>query len=309
MRVRSGVVEVAGVRSPYIESGCRRAEDAVVFVHGNPGSSRDWAAAVRETGQFARALALDMPGFGRASKPRDFDYTVEGYARHLAATLDHLGIRRAHLVLHDFGGPWGLAWAAAHPDAFASVVLINIGVPLDYRWHAAARVWQTPVIGELAMALTTRPAFRLALRRGNPRGLPTAFVDRMYRDFDWGTRRAVLKLYRSARDVDGQGRRLAEAIRPLNRPALVIWGRQDPYVPVELAERQREVFPRMEIAVLEDSGHWPFMDNLESVARTLIPFLRDVTENGQYPRPATLSSNVDQPITTWNIDPEARSAR
>lgn len=274
MAIGSGSVEVAGVRSPYIEAGPHQSEEAVVFVHGNPGSSMDWTDLVQETGRFARALALDMPGFGNASKPEDFDYTVEGYARHLGAALDQLGVRHAHLVLHDFGGPWGLVWAIAHPEAFASVTLINIGVPIDYEWHAAARVWQTPILGELAMALTNRPAFRLLLRRGNPRGLPPDFVDRMYDDFDRHTRRAVLRLYRSARDIDNQGRQLAEALRPLDRPALVIWGSQDPYVPASLAERQREVFPGAEIVLLDDSGHWPFIDNPEGVARALLPFLR-----------------------------------
>jgi len=275
----------------------REAGEAVVFVHGNSGSSRDWTALVRETGQFARAVALDMPGFGRASKPRNFDYTVDGYARHLAGALDQMEIRRAHLVLHDFGGPWGLAWAASHPDALASIVLIDIGVPLGYRWHSAARIWQTPVLGELAMALTTGPVFRLAFRRGNPRGVPPGFVERMYRDFDRGVRHAVLRLYRSARDVAREGQRLAEALRPLDRPALVIWGGQDPYAPVDLAERQREVFPDAQLAILDDSGHWPFIDDPEGVMRSLLPFLRVVTGQsleGHEPLPHI----PRQPITT-----------
>jgi pimeloyl-ACP methyl ester carboxylesterase len=53
---------------------------------------------------------------------------VPGYAAHLGRCLEALGITRAHLVLHDFGGPWGLAWAATHPAAFASATLVNIGI-------------------------------------------------------------------------------------------------------------------------------------------------------------------------------------
>ncbi len=97
--------------------------EAVVFVHGNPGSSRDWQTLAAAVAEFGRAVALDMPGFGRADKPREFDYTVPGYARHLAGALTELGIRRAHLVLHDFGGPWGLSWEAGHPQEFASATL------------------------------------------------------------------------------------------------------------------------------------------------------------------------------------------
>ncbi|MDP8953075.1 MAG: alpha/beta fold hydrolase [Actinomycetota bacterium] len=77
----------------------------MVFSHGNPGSSRDWERLSSRAGEFGRAVAPDMPGFGRADKPEDFDYTVEGYARHLDGVMVELGIRRAHLVVHDFGGP------------------------------------------------------------------------------------------------------------------------------------------------------------------------------------------------------------
>jgi pimeloyl-ACP methyl ester carboxylesterase len=146
---------------------------------------------VERTGAFARAVAWDHPGFGQADKPAGFDYTVQGYA-HLGRCLDALGITRAHLVLHDFGGPWGLAWAATHPDAFASATLINIGILPGYHWHYHARIWRAPVLGELFNATTTRTGFGLLLRHGNPRGLPQPFVDRMYTDLDRGTKRAIL---------------------------------------------------------------------------------------------------------------------
>jgi pimeloyl-ACP methyl ester carboxylesterase/flavin-dependent dehydrogenase len=276
--LRTGNVSVAGVRSPIIEAGPEDADEAVVFVHGNPGSSLDWVELVQAVGAFGRAVALDMPGFGRADKPRDFDYTVDGYARHLAGALGELGVRRAHLVLHDFGGPWGLTWAIAHPAAFGSVTFINIGVLLDYRWHYLARIWRTPLVGELFMATATRPGFRLLLEHGNPRGLPRTFVDRMYDDFDRGTRRAVLKLYRATSDPAATSRQMAEALRQMSRPALVVWGKHDPYVPVALAERQREVFPGAEVVILKGSGHWPFADDPEGVKRAVIPFLRRVME-------------------------------
>jgi pimeloyl-ACP methyl ester carboxylesterase len=225
-------------------------------------------------GTFGRAVALDMPGFGHADKPADFDYTVEGYARHLGGALEALGIRRAHLVLHDFGGIWGLAWAVDHPEAVGSVTLINTGVPLDYRWHYLARIWQTPLLGEIFMATTTRLGFRLLLKHGNPRGLPRPFMDRMYDDLDGGTRRAILRLYRATRHVADLGRRQADALRGLDRPVLVLWGEHDPYLPLALAERQREVFPNMQLGVLEHSGHWPFADDPEGVAERVVPFLR-----------------------------------
>jgi pimeloyl-ACP methyl ester carboxylesterase len=264
---------VDGVRSPVTDIG-PRAGEAVVFVHGNPGSRLDWSELGAATSQFARAVALDMPGYGQADKPADFDYTVAGYARHLTGALDQLGISRVHLVLHDFGGPWGLAWAAGHPDRIGSLTLINIGILPGYRWHYLARIWRMPVVGEIFMATATRPGFGLLLSHGNPRGLPKAFIDRMFADFDRGTRRAVLRLYRATSDLDRLSRIAKDALSGLQVPVLVVWGKRDPYVPVRYAERQREWFPNAEVTVLEDSGHWPFADNPKAVADAVIPFLR-----------------------------------
>ena len=214
-----------------------------------------------------------MPGFGHADKPEGFDYTVEGYAQFLGSMLDQLAIDRAHLVLHDFGGPWGLQWAADHPQRLASVVLINTGVLLDYSWHYLARIWRTPVAGEVFQATTTRSGLRTALRHGNPRGLSRAFIDRMYDDMDAGTSRAILRLYRATDDPAATGRRQADALAPRNRPALVIWGAHDPYLPVGLAQRQREAFPNAELAILDDSD-WPCADDPDAVGRLVERFLR-----------------------------------
>lgn len=284
---RAGEIVVAGVRSPMLECGPADAEEAVVFVHGNPGSSRDWEALLRRAGELARAVAVDMPGFGRADKPEEFEYTVHGYARHLDLVLEALGIRRAHLVLHDFGGPWGLAWGASRPDRLASVTLINTGVLLGYRWHYLARIWRTPVVGELFQATATRPAFHLLLKHGNPRGLPRPFVDRMYDDYDAGTRRAILRLYRATHDLGAAGAALAAVLRPLRYPALVVWGKHDPYIPVRYAGRQREVFPDASIVILDGSGHWPFADDPARVADALVPFLRQqLRRRPGHPTPA-----------------------
>lgn len=139
-------IAVGDIRSPVLARGPVDAREAVVFVHGIFGSKEDWADLMGRLPQEVRAVAPDMPGYGAASRPSDFDYTVEGYSRHLAACLDQLGVDQADLVLHDFGGLWGLAFATAHPDRVRSFTLINAGiVDDDYRWHKWARVWQTPV--------------------------------------------------------------------------------------------------------------------------------------------------------------------
>jgi pimeloyl-ACP methyl ester carboxylesterase len=271
--VQTRTATVAGVRSPVLCAGPEDATEVVVFVHGNPGPPDDWRPLVGKVGEFARALAPAMPGYGDADKPADFDYTITGYARHLDGVLRELGVQRAHLVLHDFGGPWGLTWAAANPDAFASVALINTGVSLNFKWHRLARIWRTPVLGELAMLTTTRGGVRVLAGRENPRLGPEA-LDRLYEIYrPWGTKRAVLKLLR-ATPPEAMAAPHA-AMRELDRPTLVLWGTTDAYTSWRGAERQRESFPSARIELLEGLGHWPFLEDPGRVNESLLPFLRE----------------------------------
>ena len=269
-------LKIEGVRSLVRFSGRTEGEEAVVFLHGNPGSSEDWLDLLAATGEFSRAIAPDMPGFGKADRPRNFDYTVAGYARHLARLLRELGIARVHLVLHDFGGPWGLAWAAEHREAVASLTLINIGLLPGYRWHKYARIWRTPVLGELFQLSATRPAFRFVINADNPKRLPDKFVDRMFDDADWGMKRAVLKLYRATSDFDGMAQQLGDALKPLALPTLVIWGDGDGYLSVSYADVQKRYFDA-EVHIMPGCGHWPMIDEPDRVRELLVPFLRRQT--------------------------------
>jgi pimeloyl-ACP methyl ester carboxylesterase len=267
-------VAAAGVESRLVQAGPREAGEAVVFLHGNPGSCDDWvrlAGAVGDTG--LRAVAFDLPDFGETVAPPGFEHTAPGYAAWVAEALGALGIERVHLVLHDFGGPIGLIWAAMNPDALASVTLIDTGILPGYKWHRLARIWRTPVLGEIFQATATRGAFRRLLNRNEPRGLPREFVDEMYDHYDRRTRRAVLKLYRATDDPGSAGEAFAELIAPRDIPGLVIWGEHDAYLPASFASRQRQAFPSAEVHVLPGSGHWPFADAPETVERLLVEFL------------------------------------
>jgi pimeloyl-ACP methyl ester carboxylesterase len=270
-------LEAGGTATRLLEAGPAAAEEAVVFVHGNPGSADDWEAlAAVAAGTGLRALAFDLPDFGETAAPAGFEHSPPGYAEFLGQALEALGVRRAHLVLHDFGGPIGLLWTATNPDALASVTLIDTGVLPGYRWHRLARIWRTPGLGELFQATATRGAFRRLLDRGEPRGLPREFVDGMYDHYDRRTRRAVLKLYRATDDPGALAAEYTALMRPRDVPALVIWGEHDAYLPASYAVRQREPFPSAEVHVLASSGHWPFADAPDAVARLLSEFLARV---------------------------------
>lgn len=284
-------LSVAGTQTRLVQAGPPEASEAVVFVHGNPGSADDWAALAAAAGEAGiRAVAFDLPDFGETAAPDGFEHTVFGYVTFLAAVLEELGIERVHLVIHDFGGPIGLVWAAMHPDSLASATLIDTGILPGYRWHRLARIWRTPVLGELLQATATRRAFRWLTGRNEPRGLPREFLDRMYDHYDRRTRRAVLKLYRATDDPGAAGKEFAALMAPRDIPALVIWGEHDAYLPAEYAARQRDAFPSADVHVLPVSGHWPYADAPETVKRLLVGFLERVTQDR-----ANQTPNVPQP--------------
>jgi pimeloyl-ACP methyl ester carboxylesterase len=266
-------LEVGGTRTRVNMAGPSDASEAVVFVHGNPGSADDWEKLVAAAGEHMRAVSFDLPDFGDTVAPTGFQHTVEGYSAFLGELIEALGIERVHLVLHDFGGPIGLAWVAGNLDRVASITLIDIGIMPGYRWHRLARLWRTPVLGEIFQATATRSAFRWLVARGEPQGLPSDFTNRMYDHYDKRTRSAVLALYRATPEPGEGAAEFAALLAPRDIPALVIWGEHDAYVPSSYAVRQREAFPSAEVHVLPASGHWPFADAPDIVQRLLVDFL------------------------------------
>ncbi len=244
-----------------------------MFVHGLPGSGKEFVRLLPPLAGLSRTLSFDIPGFGQADKPLDFDYSSAGFGRFIGEALRVRGIDRVHLVTHDFGGGWAFEWAVRNPGAIASVVSMNIGL-LGTRMHWLPKVWGTPVLGSMAQAVAQLRITRVLLWHGNPRGLPRSFVDGMYENYDRGTRRAVLQMYRHTEEPKPMLERLARDLAPLDLPSLVIWGSHDPYIPLRCAERACLLFPSTAVSYYEDSGHWPFIDNPERTTREIVEFVR-----------------------------------
>lgn len=262
-------VAVGRTETRVLQAGPAQASEAVVFIHGNPGSAADWEGMVTAVSSSWRAVAFDLPDFGQTVAGEGFDHTVLGYAEFVGMAIEALGVSRAHLVLHDFGGPIGLVWASLHPDRVASVTVINTGILEGYRWHTMARVWQTPVLGELAQLATVWPIFSRVIPGAEPRGLPRQFVAEMYDNFDRRTRAAVLELYRDAKDLGARSGQIADLLAEADHPAMVIWGAEDAYIPLRFAEAQKRAFPSARIEVIPDAGHWPFVDSPGEVSQLL----------------------------------------
>jgi len=264
---------VDGIGTSVLVGGSGAPGEAVVFVHGNPDSGSDWMPLTTRIAPFARVIAPDLPGFGAADARRDNDYSIYSYARFLDGVIRALDVTRVHLVAHDYGGPFAAAWAADHPDRVASVTFINTGVLIGYRWHRMARLWRTPVVGELVMRAIRPGSARTMLARENP-GLSSQWVNTIVDHLmPEKTRRAVLRLYRSTRPADMD--QLAARLRQHDHDALVVFGDADSYIPADLAHRQVQVFPRVDIRILRGLGHWSWLEDTDAVADQVVPFLKE----------------------------------
>jgi pimeloyl-ACP methyl ester carboxylesterase len=245
--------------APAAESGVAPA----LYLHGVPTNSDDWIAFLERTG----GLAPDLPGFGRSGKPGYLRYTIDEYASFIERFLDHLEVERVRMVAHDWGAV-GLAFAQRHPERVERLVVTNAVTFLPgYRWHRMARVWRTPLVGELAMGATTRSALKLISREGNatPGPLPDAWLDSVLDHFDQGTQRAILRLYRSSPSEVLE--RAGAHLERLRMPALVVWGMRDPYIPERFAREYAQALPNSELVELPDAGHWWWLDRPDAIER------------------------------------------
>ena len=113
--------------------------DPVVMVHGNPSWSWEYRHLITALSDARRCIAPDHIGFGLSDKPSDWDYLPEQQAANLDRLLESLDLHNATLVVGDWGGPIGLAWAIEHPERITSIVITNSWCwPVDDDWYYRA---------------------------------------------------------------------------------------------------------------------------------------------------------------------------
>lgn len=198
---------VAGVRTAYLDIGDG---EPIVALHGIPTSSLLFEPLASRLDGY-RLIAPDLLGQGHTETPRRGRLDAAAYRRHIDAFLDQLPVPTFHLLVHDFGGVLGLAWAAAQRSRVKSIVVLSTTT------SASARV----SLFYLGNLLFGRAALRLALpwtlahRRRLSRQLLDEWTD------PW-TRRRLLRGWDhfGARHL----RALRERLSLLECPVLIVWG-------------------------------------------------------------------------------------
>jgi pimeloyl-ACP methyl ester carboxylesterase len=257
------------VRSFVREEG---AGPAVVFIHGMWGASFAYRKVLAGlAGRGIRAIAWDLPGFGFADRPREFDYSWAGLGRFSVDAVDALRLDRFHLVVHDVGGPIGFELAAARPAQVLSLTVLNTMVDVsEFRPPWSMRPFRMPVIGALWKAGMNRTLFRSLMRLqgiGDTTQVSNAELDaylHLMRGDDNG--RAFLRVMRSADQSLAKQALYRGVIGDHSRPAQVIWAADDPALALASYGEKARRAAHLDSLVRIPGKHFPQEDQAALIA-------------------------------------------
>ncbi|HEX6041150.1 alpha/beta hydrolase [Longimicrobium sp.] len=270
---------VNNVRLHWVEAG---EGPPVLLLHGFPEFWYEWRHQLAAlAGMGYRAVAPDLRGYNLSEKPEGVEaYRIEKLVDDVRGLIRHLGVERAHVVGHDWGGvvAWWLAMIA--PEQIDRLVIINAPHPQAFRrelmtpdqmlrsWYAAA--FQVPLLPEAAFRANDFALLGRIFRASSVR--PGAFSDediRRYREAAArpGAITAMINYYRAAARYPGP------PARAITTPTLLIWGEQDQALSIRLTEGLDEWVPGIRIERVPGVSHWVPAEAPDRVNELLAGFL------------------------------------
>ena len=265
-----------GARLSYLDEG-PRTDEAVLMLHGNPTWSFYYRNVVSELSPARRCIVPDHIGMGLSDKPENYPYTLETRISDLEALVESLGLKRVHLIVHDWGGAIGFGFATRHPGMIGRIVILNTAAFTSSRIPASIALCKLPGLGPLLVRRFNAfagPATSMAMHRRHL----TAEEKRGYLfPYDsWSSRVAVSEF---VRDIPLNGShpswstlKATEVILPRfrDRQILIVWGGADFCFNDTFLARWAEIFPNARVERIADAGHYV----IEDAAETL-PLIRD----------------------------------
>lgn len=271
--------ELNGLKYHYLDEG---EGEPVVMVHGNPSWSfyyRNLVLALRDR---YRCIVPDHIGCGLSEKPDDdrYDYTLSQRIDDLEQLLEQLEVRQAiTLVVHDWGGMIGMAYAVRHPERIKRLVILNTGafpLPGNKPFPLALRICRDSFIGTLLVRGFN--AFSVAASRVGCKRNPMNRTLRALYQFPYDSWRNRIATLRFVQDIP-----LAPADRAFalvsavadglaqfrHVPMLVCWGALDFVFDQHFLDEWQQRFPDAEIHRFPDCGHYI----LEDAGTEIIPLI------------------------------------
>ena len=283
VHVNHRFADVGGLRVFYRETGPADGP-VLLLLHGFPSSSRQYLRLMESVGTSLRVIAPDMPGFGFSDAPQAQSaggpqrYSFDELARYMDAFCEVLGLERFVLYMFDYGGPVGFRMIEAHPERVAGLVIQNANAydegMSEMALGLAAQTPASPggegIVRGILTAEVTRNQYLTGARhpeRISPDGWT---MDQHFLDLP-GRAQIQIELaldYHSNLALYPKWQAWLRQYRP---PALVIWGRNDPFFLEAGARAYLRDLPHADLMLL-DTGHFALEECLADIAPAVAAF-------------------------------------
>ena len=252
----------------------------LLILHGFPTSSYDfqhvWAGLCAKR----RLVVFDMPGYGFSSKPADYSYSLLEQADVVEVLARELGLAKVHLWAHDMGTSVATELVARRRVGLLhfeidKLVLMNGSVHAEMaHLTPSQKLLLRPWLGPFFARIASRTTYRWQLRRILTREVATVELDDQYallRRDDGYLRLPRIILYYNER-IRFRSRWIG-ALEEFDRPALILWGEDDPVAVLAIAEALAREIPQARLVRLRDVGHYPQLEAPAEVLAELETFL------------------------------------
>ena len=266
--------------------------DPVILIHGIASSFDTWNAVLPELGRTCLAVAPDLLGHGRSSKPRG-DYSLGAFATGIRDFMEALEIPSATIVGHSMGGGIAMQFAYQFPERCRRLVLVSSGGlgPEVTSLLRAATLPGSDLFLQLATSDRVANVSRsvgVKLREWGFRATPgMASIGSHFMGLkDREARKAFVTTARSV--MDWRGQRIDARDRlylAAEVPTMIVWGRRDRFIPVKHGIEAHELIPGSRLEIFDESGHFPHEHEAERFTEILVDFI-DSTE------PAEISAEL-----------------
>jgi pimeloyl-ACP methyl ester carboxylesterase len=281
---QSRFIDVGGVNAHVRDEG-KRDGIPIVLIHGSMGSLHMWEGWVRELGDTARLVTVDLPGHGLTGVwPRE-EYTIDAYADFIEVLVDTLDLDRFVLVGHSMGGAVAWTFAATRPDRVSQLVLVDAaGYPRVVEAPLPTRLARMPVIGDIGIYFKPERLVR--------RSLTEVYADPAMVTPERVTRTAELQRFPGNREATVLRARTQPPLDPtplkrLTVPTLILWGAKDRWVPLVDARRFQGDIKGARLVVFDDLGHNPMEEDPAATAAAMAAFLQPIPPRPPPSDPAT----------------------
>jgi pimeloyl-ACP methyl ester carboxylesterase len=256
------------------------ARPAIILLHGFPTSSHMFRNLIPLLAEKFHVIAPDYIGFGQSDAPSatDFDYSFDSLTAHVAALIEHLGLKSYVLYMQDYGGPVGFRLFTQHPDQVKGFVIQNANAYLEGvgdmpkqvflpLWNKRNAETEAAARGFLA-AETTRFQYQVGAKNPDAISPDNWTLDQALLDRP-GTDAYQLNLLEDYKSNVALYETWHAAFRQHQPNTLIVWGKNDPFFIPAGAEAFLHHLPKAKLVWL-DAGHFVLDENAETVAAEII---------------------------------------